>query len=175
MIAYLVHLRLPFQILLSPIFLWGYLLADGRPSLRLALAYVALHLFGYAGGTAFNSVYDRDEGPIGGLAVPPPIPKHLLAFSLLWQAVGFGLAWLVNLPFAAIYAVMFWLSFAYSHPRLRWKGKPLHALFTVALGQGVLACLAGWATARGELGSALSAMGVATVSAVTLITTGFYP
>src|SRR5712692_8245314 len=114
--AYLIHLRLPFQILLSPIFLWGFLMADGRPSSKLIVAYIAFHLFGYAGGTAFNSYYDRDEGPIGGLAKPPLIPNGLLAFSLVWQLLGFGLAAQVNPTFALIYAIMFWLSLAYSHP-----------------------------------------------------------
>src|ERR671932_611970 len=120
---YLIHLRLHFQFLLSPIFLWGYLLASGLVSAQLALAYLSFHLFLYAGGTALNSYYDRDEGPIGGLAHPPPVPKHLLTFSLVWQAIGFLLALAVNLTFAIIYAVMFCLSIAYSHPRLRWKGR----------------------------------------------------
>ena len=173
--TYLIHLRLPFQILLSPIFLWGYLLAAGRPEPRLLVAYLSFHFFGYAGGTAFNSAYDHDEGPIGGLAAPPPVPQRLLGFSLIWQAAGFALALLVNPVFASIYAVMFLLSVAYSHPAVRWKGKPALALVTVALGQGVLACLGGWAAARGEVVSALSPIGALTVGAATLITTGFYP
>lgn len=173
--AYLIHLRLPFQFLLSPIFLWGYLMAGGGPSLKLALAYLAFHLFGYAGGTAFNSYYDRDEGPIGGLLNPPSVPDGLLPFSIAWQIIGFALALLVNLPFASIYAIMFWLSVAYSHPATRFKGKPILALFTVALGQGMLACLGGWAVARAEIASALSPIGALTVGAVMLITTGFYP
>ena len=173
--TYLIHLRLPFQILLSPIFLWGYLLAGGRPEPRLLVAYLSFHFFGYAGGTAFNSAYDRDEGPIGGLAAPPPVPQRLLGFSLIWQAAGFALALLVNPVFATIYAVMFLLSVAYSHPAVRWKGKPALALITVALGQGVLACLGGWAAARGEVVSAWAPIGALTVGAATLITTGFYP
>ncbi len=175
MMSYLIHLRLHFQILLSPIFLWGYLLADGRPSLKLLLAYCSFHLFGYAGGTALNSFYDRDEGPIGGLANPPPIPDGLLIFALLWQLIGWGLALGVNFTFASIYVVMFCLSLAYSHPRTRWKGKPLLALLTVAMGQGVLACLGGWATAGNEIGSAFSTTGLFAIGAVTLMTTGFYP
>ncbi|MBI1800523.1 MAG: UbiA prenyltransferase family protein, partial [Chloroflexi bacterium] len=173
--SYLIHLRLPFQVLLSPIFLWAYLMADGKPSWTLAIAYVAFHLFGYAGGTAFNSFYDRDEGPVGGLAVPPPVPAGLLVFSLAWQAAGFALALMVGVPLAAIYAIMFSLSVAYSHPAIRWKGKPLLALLTVPLGQGVLACLGGWAAARNEVASAGSLTGLLSVSAATLITTGFYP
>ncbi len=172
---YIVHLRLPFQILLSPIFLWGYLLASGKPSWSLFVAYLAFHIFGYAGGTALNSYYDRDEGPIGGLSSPPPVPRYLLPFSVLWQFAGFLLALTVNLKFAAIYFVMFWMSFAYSHPRTRWKGKPLAALATVALGQGVLAFLGGWAAARGDVDSAVSWQGVLGMLTATLLVAGLYP
>ena len=63
----LVHLRLPFQLLLAPVFLWGWLLAGGGLSWTFALAFLAFHVFLYGGVTAFNSYYDRDEGPVGGL------------------------------------------------------------------------------------------------------------
>jgi 1,4-dihydroxy-2-naphthoate octaprenyltransferase len=172
---YFVHLRLLFQFLLSPVFLWGYLLASGKVNSQLLIAYVAFHLFGYAGGTALNSYYDRDEGPIGGLAQPPPVPEHLLAFSMGWQAAGFLLALTVNLSFAAIYAAMFWMSVAYSHPRTRWKGKPLPALTTVALGQGVFAFLGGWSAARGEIRSALDVWAILGVFTATLLIVGLYP
>ncbi len=173
--AYLVHLRLPFQFLLSPVFLWGYLLASGKPSLTLLLAYLSFHLFGYAGGTALNSSYDRDDGPIGGLEAPPPVPPHLLAFSILWQALGLVVALAVNLSFASIYFVMFWLSIAYSHPRTRFKGKPLPALATVAVGQGLLAFLGGWSAARGDVTSALNLnAALGSVTAVLLVV-GLYP
>lgn len=173
--GWLVHLRLWFQFLLSPVFLWGYLSGGGTLSGTLVLGYLAFHLFGYAGGTAFNSCYDRDTGPIGGLEFPPPIPRGLLPFSLVWQLAGFALALLVNLPFALIYLAMACLSFAYSHPRVRWKGRPLAALFTVAVGQGVLASLAGWVAARGDWLSAISPLGIITMAAATLLTIGLYP
>src|SRR5205823_3554541 len=62
---YLLHLRLPFQLLLAPVFLWGALAAGGRCSPVLVAAFVAIHVCLYGGATAFNSVYDRDEGPVG--------------------------------------------------------------------------------------------------------------
>lgn len=171
-----VHLRVNFQVLLSPIFLWAYLLSGGQLVPAFFLGYLAFHVFGYGGGTAFNSCYDRDTGPIGGLEHPPPIPRGLLAFSLAWQAIGFGMALMVNPAFAAIYGIMFCLSVAYSHPRIRLKGRPLAALFTVAVGQGVLGFLGGWACARGEVVSALGSP-TAWLGAigVTLLTVGFYP
>lgn len=173
--AYIVHLRLPFQFLLSPIFLWGYLLGTGKLNSQLLIAYLSFHLFGYAGGTALNSYYDRDEGPIGGLYSPPPVPTHLLLFSLLWQAIGLALTIIVGVQFALIYVLMFFLSIAYSHPRTRWKAKPLLALGTVALGQGVLAFLGGWTAARGNLASGIDSISVLGIAAATLLTVGLYP
>lgn len=172
---WIVHLRLNFQIFLSPIFLLGYVVAGGSISAGLVLGFLAFHLFGYAGGTAYNSYYDRDDGPIGGLEHPPPIPRGLLPFSLIWQTIGFVMALGVNLPLALIYAMMFALSVAYSHPRTRFKGKPVAALATVALGQGILGYLGGWVCARGDILSALAFDGLLGALAATLITVGFYP
>lgn len=173
--SYFLHLRLAFQFLLSPIFLWGYLLGSGKPDIRLLIAYLAFHLFGYAGGTALNSSYDHDEGPIGGMEHPPPVPRHLLAFSIIWQVVGFVLARAVSIEVAAIYALMFVLSLAYSHPRTRWKGRPLMALATVALGQGVLAFAAGWSTATGAIISDPRETEIVGGMAAVLLIVGLYP
>jgi 1,4-dihydroxy-2-naphthoate octaprenyltransferase len=166
---------LPFQFLLSPIFLWGYLLAGGRANGTLLLAYLSFHLLGYAGGTALNSYYDRDEGPVGGLAHPPPAPKRLLEFSVLWQLAGLALALAVNLTVAAIYLIMFWMSVAYSHPRIRLKGHPFGALATIMLGQGILPFYAGWATARGGLTGGQELPAVVAALSATLIIGGMYP
>ena len=135
--ALFIHLRLHFQALLAPIFLWGFLLAGGSLGWRFVLAFIALHLFLYGGTTAFNSYYDRDEGPIGGLEHPPPVTPELLPFSLIMQAIGFVLAAFVNLPFLAIYCLTFIVATAYSHPRTRLKRRPLLSLLVVGWGQGV--------------------------------------
>lgn len=172
---YLILLRLPFQLLLSPIFLWGYLLAGGTINAQLFVAYIAFHIFGYAGGTALNSYYDRDTGPVGGLAHPPPAPPHLFEFSLLWQGIGFALTLTINAIVASIYFVMFWMSLAYSHPRTRWKGKPFTALLTVMVGQGILPFYAGWATAVGNLTTGLNPDAIIAAISATLIVGGLYP
>ncbi len=172
---WLIHLRLGFQVYLSPIFLWGFTIAGGRLGETLVLGFVAFHLFGYAGGTAFNSFYDRDSGPIGGLENPPAISRGLLPFSIFWQMIGLAIACIVSIEFAAIYIVMFWLSVAYSHPLTRFKGKPLRALATVMVGQGVLGYLGGWVCAGQPISSALGAAGILGAVAATLITVGFYP
>ncbi len=168
------HLRLHFQLLLAPIFLWGYLLADLPLTWRFWVAFAAFHLFLYGGTTAFNSYYDRDEGPVGGLERPPAAVPALLPFSLLWQAIGVGLAALVNLPFLLIYSTITLMGAAYSHPSLRWKAHPIGGLLTVAIGQGILAGLGGWVSAF-PAWNAPHGLAWLGIIAVALITTGFYP
>lgn len=142
---YVRHLRLPFNALLSPIYLWGALLAGGTlSSPRFWLGYAALHLFLYGGTTALNSYYDRDEGPIGGMLEPPPVDRGLLRFSLVVQAAGLALAAALGASFAACYLALFAVATAYSHPRTRLKADPLKALLAVGLGQGGLGLAAGW-------------------------------
>src|SRR5205814_1433372 len=76
-----------------------WLLAGGGMSLSILLAFLAFHLFLYGGATAFNSYYDRDEGPVGGLERPPPVVPQLLPFSLAMKTVGWLLAAAINWPF----------------------------------------------------------------------------
>ncbi len=170
----LTHLRLHFQVLLAPIFLWGFLLAGGVLTWRFAVAFVALHLFLYGGTTAFNSYYDRDQGPIGGLEHPPTVTQALLPFSLIMQGFGLILALFVNLPFAAIYMLTFIVATAYSHPWTRLKRRPLTSLLVVGLGQGGVIALAGWVTARPDLGELTPIAGWGILGA-TLMISGLYP
>lgn len=172
---YYTHLRLNFQFLLSPIFLMGALLAGEKLGVRLLVAYLSFHLFLYAGVTALNSSYDKDEGPVGGLETPPPPPPYLFLFSMVWQLIGLALAVAINPIFGTIYVIIFVLSFAYSYPRVRLKGHPLASVLTVALGQGVLPYLAAWSLPRGEIASAFTPLGLLGMLATTAITVGLYP
>lgn len=171
-----VHLRLHYQLLfLSPLFAWGFLLGGGRSSIRAWVGFVAFHCFLYSGITAYNSYYDRDEGPIGGLRAPPAVSEGLLGFSWLIQGLGLGLALWVSSWFAALYCFVMLLSVAYSHPALRWKARPILSLAVVAWGQGAVGYFGGWLCAQDTppplLGTeALLGLGVAMLSAV-----GLYP
>ncbi len=140
---FLIHLRLPFQALLVPFMLLGAALARGRTTWRFALAFFVLHVCFYGGTTAFNSHYDKDEGPIGGLESPPPPGPWLLPGSLALQAIGLGLAAFVGLPFLAVCMTFAVLGALYSHPLTRFKGKPWPSWFTVMIGQGALGAIAG--------------------------------
>jgi 1,4-dihydroxy-2-naphthoate octaprenyltransferase len=170
-----IHLRLHFQLLLAPVYLWGWLVAGGGWSLRVLVGFVAFHFFLYSGATAFNSYYDRDLGPVGGLERPPAVQPALLPFSLAIQAVGWILAAVVNVTFAIIYGVFVALSVMYSHPRIRLKAHTVTSLLVVGFGQGALAFLAAWAATRGDVGGAWSIDGALGASAAVLLILALYP
>ncbi len=170
----LAHLRLHFQLLLAPIFLWGSFLSGVRAPANFWLAFAAFHIFLYGGITAFNSYYDRDQGPVGGLRVPPPVTEALLPFSLAVLIAGAVLAAAVNATLLAIYLAIMAMGLAYSHPAIRLKARPFVGLATVAVGQGALASLGGWASAEPDL-STVDPIGWLGILGVTLVTVGFYP
>jgi len=169
------HLRLPFQLTLAPLFLWGAFLADARFVAPLAIGFVSLHLFLYPGITAFNSAYDRDTGPVSGMLCPPPVPAGLLGVSLTIQAIGAMLAAAVGPAFLVIYCAIALLAAGYSHPRTRWKASPWGSAATVALGQGLLGFLAGWCAARGGLPGILDDRVLLGGVTAALTTLGLYP
>jgi 4-hydroxybenzoate polyprenyltransferase len=173
------HLRLPFNVLLTPIFLWGAWWAGGFVDpLRALVAWVALHVFLYGGTNALNSYYDRDEGPIGGLWAPPPVDRGLLGWAWFVQLIGLPLAIWLGGPFLVAWIALLAIATAYSHPRTRWKAHPWAALTAVALGQGAIGALAGaWATApRGwrPLADLTAPSAVPFLAAAALLVAGLY-
>jgi len=171
---FLRHLRLHFNVLLSPIYLWGVLLGGGRLlDASVWLGYFSVHLFLYGGTTAFNSYYDRDEGPVGGMLEPPGVSPGLLPFSLAVQALGLPLALLVGRGFTLAWLLLFLVFAAYSHPRVRLKARPAAALAAIAFGQGALGFALGWlAVAPGRaLASAAGAIGMLSTA---LVVVGLY-
>jgi 4-hydroxybenzoate polyprenyltransferase len=172
LVAAVIHLRLHFQALLAPIFLWGLVLTAARPDWRTWVVFVAYHVFLYGGATAFNSAYDRDSGPVGGLRHPPPVDPFLLPWSLGILVVGLFLS-LVRPWSALLYFPVLLLALAYSHPAVRLKARPWASLLTIAIGQGVLPFLAGWLAVpqpSGDWHLALLAAGSAAFVAI-----AFYP
>lgn len=140
---FLIHLRLPFQLVLAPFMLWGAALAHARISPRFVVAFVVLHICFYGGTTAYNSHYDRDEGPVGGLEHPPPAGPWLLPGSLVLQGFGLIAAAGVSDGFLLVCIAFAILGVLYSHPRTRLKASPWASWLLVMIGQGGLGTLAG--------------------------------
>ena len=168
---YLRHLRLAFQLTLAPLFLWGALLSGGEWAAGTTAAFVALHLFLYPAATAFNSAFDRDTGPVAGMERPPDVPAGLARFALALAAAGALLAAWTGPFFLLVYAAVAGWTWAYSHPRVRWKAHPWKSAAAIALGQGALGFFAGWVATEGPhwqtgvlvagaAGAALTALGL---------------
>ncbi|WP_167737527.1 UbiA family prenyltransferase [Sphingomonas parva] len=166
-------MRLPFQLTLAPIFLWGALLSGGRPDWAAAAAFLSLHLFLYPAATAFNAVYDRDEGAVSGLAVPPPVPPHLARVAITLALAGLLLAFPSGPEFVTLYLLIVGWTAAYSHPRTRWKAGPWRSAAAIGLGQGVIGFAAGWA-ALAPLAPEDPALSLGAASA-SLTALGLYP
>ena len=148
----LLHLRFPFVFVLSPIYVWGaYAVPEWNA--RTTLGFLLVHLALYPGANAFNTAYDRDTGPIGGLARPPAVPQRLATWSTVLQAAGGVLALLVGRVFVLAYAALWAVFSAYSHPRTRWKRSPWLATPAIVVGQGGLGWLLGWSAAGGTASS----------------------
>ena len=169
------HLRLQFQLILAPVFLLGYKLTGAELELRFVGLFLLVHIGLYGGMTAFNSYYDRDEGPIGGMKFPPLADKLERNGGLFLQLVAVGAMAFWGWGMALAGLVILGLGVAYSHPRWRWKARPLVSLLTVAVGQGVLPFFMGIAAAN-ELSGRVGSMEMAlAASATAIIITGLYP
>ncbi len=139
MLDFLKHLRLHFQLVLAPVFLLGYWASGAQPDGHFVLVFLLLHVGLYGGATAYNSYYDRDEGPVGGLLHPPAVSQMELWGGLGLQcAAVLVMGFFVDLKLGLLGFVMLLMGVGYSHPRWRWKARALFGLVLVACGQGLL-------------------------------------
>ena len=101
--------------------------------------------FGHSGTLAFNSAFDRDQGDIGYLSDPPPVPRYLWLFGLTLIAVGALGAALLPIQYLLAYLLCTVMSIAYSVPPIRIKAHAGADVLNNALGYGALTLYGGWA------------------------------
>ena len=104
-----------------------------------------------AGTLAVNSAFDNDDGDIGYLDAPPPVPKHLAAVSIALMAIGQLIALTLPASFAIAYAICFAMSLAYSVPPVRLKAVAGADWIINIVGVGILTPFAGWAASGAPL------------------------
>jgi len=138
---------------------------------RLAGGAVLWTLFLNGGTLALNAAHDRDEGDIGYLDSPPPVPRDLALAAELLMVIGLGLAPLAGGAFAVAYAACFVMSLLYSVPPIRLKARAGFDLLINALGYGSLTFLAGYFLAAGRNGMGVLRLG----GAYFLLYVTFYP
>src|SRR5690625_4548517 len=141
---FLIHLRLHYQIgILSGGYLLGGVLAGSPRWEEFWLQFLNVHILLFGGATAFNSWWDKDKGPIGGLRHPPTMDPWMRDLSLWMQVTGLAGAAASGPRLAAIYAVSLFLFWAYSAPLVRWKGRPLLSLWVIGISTGFNSLLLG--------------------------------
>jgi 4-hydroxybenzoate polyprenyltransferase len=150
--SYLLHLRPAEWPIMAGHTLLGYVLAVGfdgvlhGQSLAEALRALAIWVVFLNGGTlAINSVFDRDEGDIGYLNAPPPLPRYLLHFSVALLVGGQLLALTLPAGFQIAYAICLVLSVLYSVPPFRFKAVAGVDWVINMWGFGTLTPYAAWA------------------------------
>jgi len=143
-IEYILHMRPLAQLVTMIPFALGYLLSGARNIGEFVFgAFVWLVLLN-AGTVAFNSYYDKDDGPINFLSRPPKATKGLLLFSWALKLCGLLLAAFINHDFLLLYALSVILSVLYSHSFFRLKTKYGMDLLINMVGYGLMTPLAGW-------------------------------
>lgn len=119
--------------------------------------YLWWHLGLYSGATAFNSYWDKDEGPIGGIHHPPPMAPWMWYASWVWMLLPFMVLILdiaqTRMPMTAalIYASSLFLFWAYSSPHTRWKGRPYLSVFVIAISTGTNGFFMGYIAGGGAI------------------------
>ncbi len=137
-----VHLRLPFSFFLLPIFLFGVSASQNLDPLRAWAAFFVIHFLLYPASHAFNTWYDRDEGSIGGIPVPPPVHSSLVWTAWILDGLVLGSALVLGWFF---FVCMFFYTVGsklYSWKVTRLKNRPFAGWLGVGVVQGALTFLA---------------------------------
>lgn len=174
-IRLLLHLRLPFNYVLSPLFAWGALASGAAPGWHFLLGLMTFHVLLYGGTNMFNSYYDRDEGPIGGLEHPPPVDRTMFWTSVGLKAVGLLLSLPLGLGFVICYLLFVVYSVTYSHPAIRIKQRPWASAVSVFFGQGLVGFAAGWLAAGGAADAMLRPLSLLAACSAALTVSALYP
>jgi len=169
---FLLHLRLHYQLLiLSGGFILGGYISGEMDATRYWFQFLNVHILLFGGATAYNSWWDKDTGPIGGLKHPPKMSRWMHPVSLLFMFGGLALAVWVGFVFTLVFfisLVLFWL---YSTPHYRWKSDPHLSLVAIAISTGFNSVLMGTLAA----GGAISVNVVLAAAGASLILLSLYP
>ena len=170
--ALLLHLRLPFSFLLLPVYLLALATVPVVQTGNAVFAFFLIHFVLYPSSNAYNSLQDRDEGPIGALEKPPPPPAALGMLTLFMDGAGMALSLLISPLFAGCYTTIVVLSRLYSYRSVRLKKYPFLGYFVVVVTQGGLTYFMSFVAISGSLPAAVPLLGMA-IS--TVLIGAFYP
>lgn len=145
---FVLHLRWHYQLfILSGGFLLGGFLSSDLNIRWFVIQFLNVHLLLFGGATAYNSYWDKDEGPIGGLRYPPKMYPWMWLGSLIFQMIGLMLAIPQGSLYVSVYALSMLLFWLYSSPLARWKGRPIKSLISIGISTGCNSVLLGYLAA----------------------------
>jgi len=169
---FILHLRLHYQFfILSGGYLLGGLLADQMQFSQFWLQFLNVHVLLYGGATAFNSFWDKDEGPIGGLKHPPKMTPWMHKVSLFLMFAGWMWAITVSWAYFTVYGISLLLFWLYSTPHARWKGEPILSLIAIGISTGLNSVFLGFWAAGGAFSTSILLSGIG----ASLILLSLYP
>lgn len=152
MLNFIIHLRWHYQLfILSGGFLLGGFMSGAMNWQLFFIQFANVHLLLFGGVTAYNSYWDKDKGPVGGLKNPPPMARWMRSAALLVQIGGLWIAGQASILFVIVYItsiILFWL---YSTPLFRWKNSPHKSLIAIGISTGANAVLLGYLAAGNSL------------------------
>ncbi len=131
------HLRLPFSLLLMPVF-WFAVFETSEIIFKAdaILLFIILHVLVYPSSNAFNSLQDKDEGSIGLIKNPLPVPSSLRWITLILDILAILTALYIH-PITALGIFVYILfSRLYSYRPIRLKKYPYLGFLTVFIFQG---------------------------------------
>lgn len=136
------HLRLPFSLLLMPVFLFScYVLEVGKDRsliVELLLLFFILHGLVYPSSNAYNSTQDRDEGSVGLIKKPLPVPKLLMPITVIMDCCALILCYTIHPSTAVLLFIYIIASRLYSYRGVRLKKYPILGFLIVFICQGAL-------------------------------------
>ena len=130
-------LRIPFSLLLMPIYLLALSQANSINIFTTFISFVVIHLLVYPASNGYNSYIDKDEGSIGGIEKPPLPTQQLFYVTLVLDILSLIIsAFFVNLYFALAILAYIIASRAYSSKQIRLKKYPILGFLIVTIFQG---------------------------------------
>jgi len=150
--------------------------SDDRELWVALVVFAVIHVLLYPASNGFNSYYDRDEGSIGGLEIPPVVTRQLLPVALFLDLCALVAGWLLT-PLFAVCMVAYGVgSKAYSHSRIRLKRFPVASWIAVSVVQGgITIVMTHLALSRGDLAAAMAPKILFLAALTTLFLMASYP
>jgi 1,4-dihydroxy-2-naphthoate polyprenyltransferase len=165
-------LRFHFSFFLLPVYLFALSQVPAINTAHAILIFFILHILVYPSSNGYNSYMDRDETPIGGVALPQQPTRQLFYTSVIMDAAAILLSLIISYWFAFCIVAYIAASRAYSYRGIRLKKYPVAGYLTVILFQGAVTYFMVY---HGSSTNKTLAIPPAGMVAASLLIGGFYP